>query len=188
MCPCAFHISVMVCLDLRKLSLDIFWFSSQRFIYPPVPLITFFIFVKTSWAFEAVITPLLHGYHSWFWFCHLVCASILEIFSLLMNVFKFSKKLELDPDISIILLTLVKLFMLHSKVTDFTSKSISCCGTAVWTMLFGAIVLSASAKSFKLSNFLERLAKGWKLFLGVETSDLFVYLCHQTLLDSNSSF
>ena len=40
-------------------------------------------------------------------------------------------------------------------------------------MLFGAIVLSASAKSFKLSNFLEQLAKGWKFFLGVETSDLF---------------
>ena len=94
MCPCVFHISVMVYLDLRKLSLDIFWFSSQRFTDPPVPLITFFIFVKTSWAFEAVITPLLHGYHSWFWFCHLVCASILEIFSLLMNVFNFRKNLS----------------------------------------------------------------------------------------------
>ena len=110
---------------------------------------------------------------------------MLHVYKCFRPSWKFPKKLELDPDIAIISLKLVKFFMLHSKVIDFTSNSIFCCGTAAWTMLFGGIVLGASAKSFKLSNFLEQLAKGWKFFLGVEMSDLFSLplLCHQNLLD-----
>ena len=41
----------------------IFSFSDQIFTTPPSPFLTFFIFVITSCAFEAVITPLLHKYH-----------------------------------------------------------------------------------------------------------------------------
>lgn len=75
------------------------------------------------------------------------------MFLLVMSIFEFSKEIDFDPDISIMsVMLVVELF------TSFPSYSTA---------------FISKPKPFELSNFLKILAKGWKSFLGVETSDLF---------------
>ena len=75
------------------------------------------------------------------------------MFLLVMSIFEFSKEIDFDSDISIMsVMLVVELF------TSFPSYSTA---------------FISKPKPFELSNFLKILAKGWKSFLGVETSDLF---------------
>ena len=61
---------------------EIFSFNDQMFTTPPPPFLTVFIFIITSCAFEAVMTPFLHKYHSSLQHWRLMHSSICLIFSI----------------------------------------------------------------------------------------------------------
>ena len=52
--------SIRTCKSLP----EIFWMSPKKLINPLVPFLTLFIFVFTSWTFDALITPFRNSYQN----------------------------------------------------------------------------------------------------------------------------
>ena len=137
-------------------------------LHPYFLFLTFFIFVITSCAFEAVITPFLQKYHWSLQHWPLVNSSVCINFPI-ESISKFSR------NTTIVFESFIRLPMpvICQSVTISQTKSLLGFVTAPKSILFGTIFSNADAKSINDNGFLSDLANGLNFFFGLATSGLF---------------
>ena len=142
------------------------FFHWPNVYYSPTSFLTFFIFIFTSCALEATVTPFLHKYHCSLQHWLLVQISIYLTFSVESNS-KFSRNstLVLESFIRLsMLVTSTSVSPVHSVVISRT-KSILAFGPAVKSLMLYAIPSWADVKSVNDNGFLSDSANGCNISL-----------------------
>ena len=147
---------------------EIFSFNDQMFTTPPPPFLTVFIFIITSCAFEAVMTPFLHKYHSSLQHWPLMHSSICLIY-LLKKYLIFPETPLQDSHLSACYFYI----SLPSPVCSNCSNKVNFRFRNSSKKYTVPISWRSDAKSMNDNGFLSHLANGFNFFFGLATRGLF---------------